>query len=38
MGEPAVLGPDGVPFAGCEREPRQLFDLPGELLALRVAR
>src|SRR5262245_61432792 len=33
-----MLRLDGVPLAGSEREAGQLFDLPRELLALRIAR
>src|SRR5690349_23406947 len=37
MGEPAMLRLDGLPLAGRQSQPRQLFHLPCKLLALGVA-
>src|SRR5437879_2165951 len=37
VGEPSVLRLDPLPFAGSKGQPRQLLELPTELLALGIA-
>src|SRR5438445_9861621 len=37
VGKPSVLRLDRLPFAGRKRKPRQLFELPTELLPFRIA-